>query len=327
MRFPGKRWRLSLLAVLAALAVSIGVARPALAAEPGEWGSWSPEGANGQQIAVHGTVSEARNNGYLIDAWRGETNNQVWMSINNGSPFTLNNPDGTTTATYYSPTVVPWGSAGFMVLHTGTDGSIYYTTIDPTDGTWAGSWTAIPNQSTNAAVSAAQIGQQGDDIYLVYHSSNDDRIWGTLFDGYQWGEVQNIGNGYSPTAPSVTWSNNQLYAFARGEDNQVWMAYSYDLFGSSWSSWSAQGGYTYITPEVATNLQTGTMLVSIVDENSYRPNWRTYNQNGQPTGGWSQDTTGYQTVQAVALSIVGAAIYAILTGLNDAVWYKRVTSG
>jgi hypothetical protein len=251
----------------------------------------------------------------------------VWISVDNGNPFTLNNPDGTTTATYFSPTVVPWESAGFMIFHAGTDGNIYYTDIDPISGIWAGSWSAIPGQTTNMAVSATQIGQQSEDIYLVYHSANDDHIWGTYFDGQTWAIPKNIGNGLSPAAPSVTWNNYHLYAFSRGEDNQVWMAQSYDMFGQSWTGWSPQGGYTYITPEVATNPQTGTMLVSNVDENTYRPNWRTYDQNGQPTGGWSQDTTGYQTVQAVALSIVGTAIYAILAGLNDAVWYKQVTSG
>jgi hypothetical protein len=325
VRFSWKRWRLAPLAALTALAMSLALAGPAFAAEPGEWGSWGVESANGQQIYVHGTVSEARNNGNLVDVWRGETNNHVWISINNGNPITLQNPDGSYTETYYSPVVVPWESARFMIFHTGTDGNIYYTWIDPTAGNWAGSWTAIPGQSTNMAVSAAQIGNQGEDIYLVYHSSSDDRIWGTYFDGQTWGSTQNIGGGNSPAAPSVTYNNYHLYAFARGEDNQVWMAQSYDIFGQTWTGWSPQGGYTYISPEVTTNLNTGEMVVNYVDENSYRPSWRIYDSNGNPTGWWSQDTTGYQTVQAVALSWVAGAIFAILTGLNDAVWYKQVT--
>ena len=75
------------------------------------------------------------------------------MSIDNGNPFTLG-----TTATYVSPTIVPWGSTGFMVIHTGTDDNIYYTTLwvnsDGSPG-WTGAWYQVPNQTTDAAVSAS----------------------------------------------------------------------------------------------------------------------------------------------------------------------------
>jgi hypothetical protein len=330
VRFSWKRWRLAPVAALAALAMSLVLAAPAFAAEPGEWGSWGTENANGGQIYVRGTVSEARNaNGnLLVDVWRGDTNNYVWISINNGSPFTLQNPDGSEPETGFSPVVVPYGADQFMIFHTGMDGNIYYAWIDPYANDWAQSWTAIPDQSTDMAVSAAQIGNQSDDLYLVYHSSaGDDYIWGTYFDGHTWGDTQIISGGRSYSAPSVTYNNNHLYAFARGEtDNQVWMAQSYDIYGQSWGGWTGQGGNTYVSPEVTTNLNTGEMVVDYVDENSYRPTWRTYDSNGNPTGGWSLDTTGYQTVNPVALSWVAGAIFAILTGLSNEVWYKQVTS-
>jgi hypothetical protein len=42
-----------------------------------------------------------------------------------------------------------------------------------------------------------------------------------------------------------------------------------------------------------------------------------------PLGDWSQDITGWQTVNSVSLSVIGAVIYAIITGLNGYVYYKQ----
>jgi hypothetical protein len=56
--------------------------------------------------------------------WRGATNNQVWMSPNNGKPFTIGG-----TVTFQSPTVGPLGEDGFMVFHSGDDGNIWYTPV------------------------------------------------------------------------------------------------------------------------------------------------------------------------------------------------------
>src|ERR1700712_3568584 len=110
MHFSWKRWRVALIAALTALALSVAFAGPALAGEPGEWGSWSEEHVGSQQLEARGTVSEARTQqGNLLQVWRGETNNIVWLSMNNGNAFQLTNPDGTSTATYFSPTVVPYG--------------------------------------------------------------------------------------------------------------------------------------------------------------------------------------------------------------------------
>jgi hypothetical protein len=46
-----------------------------------------------------------------------------------------------------------------------------------------------------------------------------------------------------------------------------------------------------------------------------------------PGAGWSQDITGWQTVRAVAISVLGYSIYAILTGLNGNVYYKQAYWG
>jgi hypothetical protein len=324
VRFSWKRWRLPLVAVLTVVATSLTFTGEAFAAEPGESGSWNEEYVGTNPLEVQGTVSEARNGGELLQVWRGATNNMVWLSVDNEAPFSLYNPDGSATATYVSPTVVPYGTNQFMVLHTGTDNNIYYTIVDPTDNTWSGSWTAVPYQSTNMTVSVTQLGSGSTQLYMVYHSSNDDRVWGTLYDGYGWQGAQNIDGGNSPSAPSVTYQpTTGLTVAVRGEDNQVWMTGASSPY-NQWSTWAAQGGYTQTAPSVTADSQTGTVLVSYVDENSYRPFYRAYGVYGNPLGGWSQDITGWQTVNTVFLSVVGAAIYAVLTGLNGNVYYKQV---
>jgi ABC-type sugar transport system substrate-binding protein len=73
----------ALIAALTAVALSVAFAGPAVAAEPGEWGSWSEETVNNHymQVASQGTLSEARNGGNLLEVWREATNDQVWMSL------------------------------------------------------------------------------------------------------------------------------------------------------------------------------------------------------------------------------------------------------
>lgn len=66
MHFPRKRWRLALMAVLAALAVSVTFVSPAFAGETGESGTWNEEYVGNQPLESQGTVTEARNGGSLF---------------------------------------------------------------------------------------------------------------------------------------------------------------------------------------------------------------------------------------------------------------------
>lgn len=323
MHFSWKRWRLALTAALAAIVLSVTFASQALAAEPGEWGSWTEEHVGSLTLAARGTLGEARSGGNLLQVWRGATNNIVWLSFNSGNAFQLTNPDGSSTATTFSPTVVPYGTNSFMVFHTGTDGSIYYTQVN-SDYTWSGEWTAVGfGQTTNMAVSVTQVGADSTSLYMVYHSASNDNVYGTYYDGYNWGVARQIAGGSSPTAPSVVYNNQSgLWIVVRGEDNQVWMANSNDITGNNWGSWTEQGGTTFVQPTVAVS-GAGPMVVSYVDDNSNVPNYRTYSSIGNAMGGWSQDITSWQTIYSVGLSVVGAAVYAILTGMNGNVYYKE----
>jgi hypothetical protein len=254
-----------------------------------------------------------------MDVWHGATNNIVWMSVNNGAPFEL----GSTT-TYDSPTVVAYGTAQFMILHVGTDDNIYWTIYNPFLDTYSG-WTRIPGQSTNAQVSATQDGAGRNTIEVAYHSSNDDRVWTTFYDGTNWYGAVDIG-GLSPTAPSVVYNSaiGVTWIVARGVDNQIWMVNS--LPNATWGSWRPQSGFTYMQPTIAV-LPDGNMLVSFANPDTGRPNYGRFTAYGTLVGGWMEDISGWQSAYPVFLSVVGSAIYALLTGYDNFVYYKQAYTG
>lgn len=323
MHFSWKRWRLALIAALAALGLSLAFAGQALAAEPGESGSWSPEMVNNQnmQVSSQGPVQEARNGGHLLEVWRGATNNQVWVSFDNGNAYTLG-----TTATNVLPTVVPWGPDSFMVFHTGTDGRIYYTTVY-NDGSWDNAWYNVPWQSTNMPVSVAQMGPGSYDLYMVYRGSgNDQRVWGTSFTDAGWGTANNISGGTSASAPSVTWNNDvaRLYAVHRGQDNQVYMSTTVSGTDAApnWAAWVGEGGSTIDTPHIAV-VNNGYMLADYLDAN-LRVQTRTYDPEGDAISGWWQaESTYWQTQYPAQLAAYGAAIYMLINGLNGLDYWKQ----
>jgi hypothetical protein len=170
-------------AVLAALAVVATASGAFAQALPGESNTYSPErvgGAISQHLALRGDFTEARNTGAngagenLLEVWRGADNNQVWMSLNNGAVFTIDE-----TQTLVVPTVVPWGTDSFLVFHTGVDGHIYSAAVFP-DGSTTG-WSPVPNNFTNMPVSVAQMGANSMNVYMVYRGQgNDQRVWAVV---------------------------------------------------------------------------------------------------------------------------------------------------
>ena len=157
--------RLSVVVFLMALAVVTTAAQSfaQITTGSGETGAWSREiVGGGTPLNLQDLYSEARNAGHLLSVWRGATNNQVWMSLDNGFPFTIGG-----TVTFQSPTVAPFGSDSFMVFHTGDNGEIWYTQVFG-DGHNSGTWTAVPGNFTNLPVSVAQMGPNSNNLYLVY---------------------------------------------------------------------------------------------------------------------------------------------------------------
>ena len=240
--------------------------------------------------------------------WRGADNNQVWMSLNNGRPFTIGG-----TVTFQSPTVAPWGEDGFMVFHTGDNGDIWYTPVFG-DGHNSGTWTAVPGNFTNLSVSVAQMGTNSNNLYLVYRGlGNDLRVWGTWYDfsTNTWAKAENISGGSANNAPGVSMNNatNQLTVTVQGTDNQLWLTHQ-TLGASAWNSWIPKGAFTANTPHSAA-CANGNMVVSILD-GSGNPEYAKFDGFGNQQSGWSVDTL-LRTPSPVQLTANGNTLYSLMT--------------
>jgi hypothetical protein len=286
---------------------AVATATQSFAQLPGEVSSLNAENVGGG-LFLQGTYSEARNGGGLLSVWRGATNNQVWMSLNNGTPFTIGG-----TVTFQSPTVAPWGEDGFMVFHTGDDGNIWYTPVFG-DGENSGTWTAVPGNFTNLPVSVAQMGPNSNNLFLVYRGlGNDLRVWGTWynFSSNSWAGADNISGGLANNAPGISMNNatNQLIVTAQGTDNQLWMTHQ-ALGASAWNGWARMGVTTENTPHSAA-CANGNMVVSILDGNG-NPEYAKFDGFGNPQSSWSVDTL-LRTPSPVQLTANGNTLYALMT--------------
>jgi hypothetical protein len=277
--------KLSVVVFLTTLAV-VATATPVFAqitVANGETGAWTREIVSGDSpLNLQGLYSEARNAGNLLSVWRGATNNQVWMSLNNGTPFTIGG-----TVTFQSPTVAPFGSDSFMVFHTGDDGDIWFTQVFG-DGHNSGTWNAVPGNFTNLPVSVAQMGPNSNNLFLVYRGlGNDLRVWGTWYDGQTntWAGADNISGGSANNAPGVSMNNatNQLTVTVQGTDNQLWMTHQ-TLGASAWNSWLPKGAFTENTPHSAA-CANGNMVVSVIDGNG-NPEFAKFDGFGDQESGW-----------------------------------------
>jgi hypothetical protein len=323
--------KLSVLAVLAIAfqLAALATATGAFAQLPGESNRYNPEIVDdnnsqngtsfGDPLKLQYTYSEARNNGHLLSVWRGLTNSQVWMSLDNGVAFTVGG-----TKTFLSPTVVAWGSSNFLVFHTGIDGDIWYTPVYPNNdasdtATTLGKWLAVPGNFTNMSVSVAQMSAGSNNVYMVYRGlGNDLRVWGTWydFDDNVWSTPENISGGLGNSSPGISFNNisQRLTVTVGGTDNQLWMT-SQPLGAHGWNNWTPMGVDTYDTPHSAA-CANGNMVVSIRDINSH-PEYAKFDAWGDKLTGFSVDTTGWQTHWAVQLAAKANSVYSLFTGLND----------
>jgi hypothetical protein len=335
------RWRyaVAVLTIVAVFATSTQTF--AQSSQSGESGEYVPENIG---PLVHGDpndspfrslqtqtdYSEARNGaGTLLRVWRANEDPgvaaPVWMAWGNGDgPFQLGN-----TATYVNPVVVPLGPSFWMVFHTGTDGSIYYTVItSPNAGLngaiWGNSWQRIPfNQTTNMAVSAVQYRTSGA-VFVAYRGSGGDpQVYGTWFDGGGWEGVEEIGDGEAVSSPSVTYNpvSDELWVTASGLDNAVWFTHQ-QIGDNGWPNWSSFDRLTQAPPQIAATTD-GRMTVSFVDTAGH-PNYRTFDVNLNPQTDWTVDTTGWVTRNAVALVAVGLNLYSLFIGTNNVGYWKQL---
>jgi hypothetical protein len=273
-----------------------------------------------------GTLAEARNNGNLLSAWKAnDSSNQVWLSYNNGSPFTIS----PTTKTFVSPAVVAVGPTNFLVFHTGIDGQIWYAAVAGTNH--ATGWIPVPGQTSNMSVSVAQIGGNSRNVYMVYRGSgNDKRVFGTWMNEQQeWSSPIILGGGLAVTASAICLNNtgSSLWVATIGLDNQLWTT-SQPLGAASWPNWTPRGVFTGRDPDhdhpilapscAATN--NGNVALAYVDKGSH-PNYAVFNNGGGLVSQWSEDLVslfhGWQTDNAVQLTSAGNTVWSLFTGIGE----------
>jgi hypothetical protein len=322
--FMFKRWRLSTVALVAALAVFAGTTS-AFAAEPGESSAWSNEiVGNGARLQSHDTYSEARGEHGLVQIWRG-LDDRVYLAVNNGPVFWAGESSNTT-RTHVAPRVV-WMDGWFYAFHTGTDGHIYWCRAsDSTIGSGTPSfsqsynwshWTAISgNPATTQSVSVAAtdngllmtwIGVGQTTMYSAWLQNGSDVFRPT----------QVITNANSNSAPVVTFNPaiNQFELVFRGLfDNRVYIM-AQVLGQSGWSSPQALPGITTPTSPTISADVAGNLLIAAVDDDG-NIQLQAINSSRQ-TRGWSEETTRETTGVPLWISIVGSIFYLILTESVD----------
>lgn len=274
-----------------------------------------------RELDTFSSFVEARNNGSLLRVWRAaSSDNSVWMAYGFGDgPFQIGGP----TETEFAPTVVPFGSDSFMVLYVGTDNLIRWNIVTP--GQTSGNWQTIPGQSASDAVSAVQF--SGGNIQVVYKGTgtNDLTVYGTWYDGRSWHFEGQIAGGLTFSSPSVTFNpqTNQLVVAVRGTDQAIWTTSQF-VGQANWNSWTSMG-QTVTQPPRIIAAPNGNYVMSYVGPDQV-PMFRTFNRTLGPITDWTPDRSGFLTFNPVTLVLVGAQVWALLTGLGGVGFNKQVTT-
>ena len=279
------------------------------------------EMVNGSQLLMaSGTgYNEARINGNLMEVWRGSNNNNVWMSINNGQAFTFSDA-----LTYTTPTVIPYGSNGYMVLFTGTDNHIWYSFVG-TDGSNPNRWYQVSNnQTTGMPVAAAPMGGEGTtNVYVAYRGNgSDQQIYQTWYDGQSrtWSKSSLVGNIQSPSQPAVTYNiaTNQIVVAVQGEDNQLWMN-SQTLGARGWGGWW-DAGVACFGPPALVSMPSGWMVTEALSDSNSDYTLGLFNSNSALKQTLDDSQAGYYG-NTSALGIFFAHAETVnLTTIGDQVW-------
>lgn len=336
MRHYLKRWRLPFVALVAAFALSFTFGAQAFAAEPGEGNQFQPELSSNAPIQSQDTMSEATSpiSGTIVQIERGYFDNHVWAEVNHGSAFAIGTADGqdNTTQTYVAPRVI-YSNGWFYAFQTGIDGNIYWSRAadSPTGSNvpaaaapnrWS-AWQPIGGNTTNQSVSLASTPSG---LLMVYRGSGNDTrlfsVWlsvGAVF----WDAPLAISNFTSNSAPVVAFNapDNLFFMTWRGlSDDRIYLA-SLQLGTNNWSSASQLPSITTNSSPVIASTPDGHMLVAARDYNN-NVWFQTIDRFGS-FGGWSSESTGYQTTVSPFLSVVSGVIYILLTGLYQGTVYWK----
>ncbi len=333
-------WRFPALVVLGVVAV-FGTTSKALAADFNDPNNrfHAEQVAEGifpgvQSLATASPYSEARLtggdfSGLILRTWRGLNDNQVWFSFGNDFPAAkyLNFNLGTT-ATYNAPTVVALNSNSFMAFHVGTNFNIYYTIIIVNANqtvNWSGKWTAIPGQTTNTPVSAANYSNACGCVYLVYTGSGGDpRVYGTWYSGGTWTFGGNIGGGQVYGWPTVTYNpaTNELWVVGRGRNTGTSIWFTFQTVGApNWPAWTDTHANTAMSPSIAAN-NDGSFIITGTTT-TFVPFYALYDRDGDRQE-QENDSGGGLTFNSVNLVSDGNDIYVLLIGTDNVGYWRQL---
>ncbi|MFF0160423.1 hypothetical protein ACFYRY_23265 [Streptomyces sp. NPDC005263] len=328
MRFSLSRWRLLLLAVITACAVTLLTTTEALAAEPGESNQWTGERENGIPAQAGGDIQEARNpnTGQLVQIWRGWSDNSIYVSLNNNQVRLWPAPSGGTRPQTLSNPQIVFNGGYWWAFHTGVDRRVYYSRIAVNDGVLSlGSWYRIPNEvetPNNLSVAVASLPNNG--WYLTYRGASSEELWGIYYNGQngQWDLPVTVPGATSYSAPALAWSSygQALVLVYRGLDDRVNVRRQH--YGNPrWTDSEILNGVTTDAQPAVAFANNGFGQVAV-----RRPDTRlsltTINEvNGY--AGWSNEINGFTARYGPVLVASLAAIYLIATSGNGYVYWKQ----
>ncbi|MFF3066879.1 hypothetical protein [Kitasatospora sp. NPDC057936] len=250
----------------AVLALLVGLASPASAAL-GEGSQWYQETENEVNLQSGDTISEARSPDTLIQVWRGNDNNRVWISRNGGAPVVFPG-----TQTQAAPRVV-WTANGFYVFHTGVDGRIYYTQPRFTQSgilsqsqpaNW---WSPEGNVVTRPNLSPSVTPVRNGEMLLSWGSATDNNQYTASFDGANWAAPRQVPGVLSDTANSIAYSSywDQFALVHRGLDGRAYVM-TRDRRSDVWGQPQRLDDNLQIfgTPSIAFTTETGDGVIAVL---------------------------------------------------------------
>ncbi|MGC0372500.1 hypothetical protein [Streptomyces sp. SAI-229] len=343
-----KRFRPVAVVFLAASAAVLGLSTPASAVWgfPGEGSDWNPVNYAGGQITSRSTTSEARDNrNNIVHAWRGGSNDNIYISLNSGPAYQL--PDA---QTYTSPRVI-WtddgGRGNFRIFHTGTESHVYQHRIQLTTSyqlpATLPNWTRVPNDTRTTNTLPVGVAALPDNSYmLAWNSQSDDRIWTMYYNGQTaaYSSPSVVPDALSKDAPALAaqvdtdnddpapW--NQVVLAFTGTNNYV--CQSRQRYGSSsWTNprqiFAANSyGFSRQGPSVALS-RNGYGVITISEDRDNTIGSYIISRDG----GWSgfyEENTFASTVGRTPLAVIdGTTLYYVINGSaggRSGVLWKRV---
>lgn len=325
------RLRLMLTALLTVFAVSLGV-ETASANPPNESNTWAVQRVGGDMMQSLNADSEAySDDNHLLQVWRGD-NNGLYFALDHGGAYRF---DATTTLA--APRVISFGNGIWAIFHTGTDGHIYWTTLNVATiqaGAGAGTinprWASVPSTTTSAGLSpevarvSPAFGRGARTFLLAYRSSTDDQLYSQYHDGVYstWYAPEAVEDAESESTPALVWNTGAqtFNMFFRGTDNHLWA--TEQVFGGEWTDVFLIDGNRQVAIGSAPSVQSlanGDMQVAVRDTTGHVWYWEYYTANGGYYDGPTRESTD-QTTNAPPL-LVGNNHNTIWTLLRLATGY------